>query len=188
MGEVGAGAGMRSGTGIGSRVSAGSVTGGGGGSAWLNGMMEIVGGDLAAFANVIHITGPGKMTDRLGSFGQNYVAVELLTNDMREAVAAADAVVCRAGMGTITELAARRKPAVVIPLPRSPQEANARALEEVGAAVVLRQGAVTPQELFEAIRGILVRDDRRDALSAAMNSVLRTDVASEIVSRLLTLK
>lgn len=163
------------------------VTGGGGGSAWLNGLMETIGADLAREANVIHITGPGKMTDALAGFGQNYLAVELLTTEMRDAMTAADVVVSRAGMGTITELAARRKPSVVIPLPNSPQEANARVLEAASAAIVLRQGATTPQEMLEAVRGLVTRFDRRSAFSEAIGTVLRTDVAAELVTRLRTL-
>lgn len=160
------------------------VTGGGGGSLWINGLMETIGGELAQSANVIHLTGPGKMTDALASLGGNYLAVELLTTEMRDAMAAADVVVSRAGMGTITELAARRKAAVVIPLPNSPQEANARVLETANAAIVLRQGSTTPQEMLEAIRGLVTRAERRAAFGEAMGAVLRTNVAAELVTRL----
>ncbi|NBS41540.1 UDP-N-acetylglucosamine--N-acetylmuramyl-(pentapeptide) pyrophosphoryl-undecaprenol N-acetylglucosamine transferase, partial [bacterium] len=111
-------------------------------------------------------------------------AVELLTTEMRDAMAAADVVVSRAGMGTITELAARRKPSVVIPLPNSPQEANARVLEAANAAIVLRQGATTPQEMLEAVRGLVAHADRRERLADAIAAVLRTNVAAELVMRL----
>lgn len=160
------------------------VFGGGGGSFWLNRMMETVGGDLVREANVIHLTGIGKVTEALEGFGSNYVVEELLTGGMAEALAASDVVVCRAGMGTITELAACRKPAIVVPLPNSPQEDNARALIDADAAMVLRQDATTPQEFLEAIRGLLHDGVRRHALSSAIASVLPTDVADIIVTRL----
>lgn len=161
--------------------------GGGGGSAWLNGQMEIVGEEMAREANVIHLTGLGKMTDRLASFGGTYRAEELLTARMADAMAAADVVVCRAGMGTITELSARQKAAVVVPLPNSPQEDNARVLETAQAAVVMRQGAATPQELLEAVLGLVRHSERRHALGGAMARVLPTDVADRLARHLLSL-
>jgi UDP-N-acetylglucosamine--N-acetylmuramyl-(pentapeptide) pyrophosphoryl-undecaprenol N-acetylglucosamine transferase len=160
------------------------VTGGGGGAAWINRTMETVGGELARLANVIHIVGPGKRSEALLGFGSNYVVEELLTGAMADALAAADMVVSRAGMGTITELAARRKPSVIVPLPNSPQEDNARALEDAGAAVVLRQGSVTPQEFLEAVLALLRDESRRRALSASIASLFPTDVAGRLVALL----
>ncbi|HEX3565061.1 MAG TPA: UDP-N-acetylglucosamine--N-acetylmuramyl-(pentapeptide) pyrophosphoryl-undecaprenol N-acetylglucosamine transferase, partial [Acidimicrobiales bacterium] len=54
--------------------------------------------------------------------------------------AAADIVVCRAGAMTVAELAVAGVPAILVPLPGAPgdhQSANARVLEQVGAAVLL---------------------------------------------------
>jgi len=163
------------------------IFGGGGGAGWFNGMMEIVGAEIVREANVIHLTGVGKLTERLEGFGKNYVVEQLLVGGMADAFAAADLVVCRAGMGTITELAAWRKPAIVIPLPDSPQEDNASALADAGAAMVLRQSSTTPQEFLEAIRGLLRDASRRQALSSAVSSVLPTDVAETLAVRLQSL-
>ncbi len=163
------------------------VTAGGGGSLWVNRQMETIGAELVRDANVIHLTGIGKLTDALQGFGTNYVVEELLTGGMADALAAADVVVCRAGMGTITELAAWRKPSIVVPLPDSPQEDNARVLADASAAMVLRQGATTPQEFLEAVLGLLRDDPRRRALSSAIASILPTDVAETLVARLQSL-
>lgn len=163
------------------------VFGGGGGSLWFNRMMETVGAELAADANVIHLTGLGKMSETLASLGRNYVAVELLTDGMADAFAAADVVACRAGMGTITELAASRKPAVVVPMPDSPQEDNARVLREANAAIVLRQGETTPQEFLEAVRGLLNDAPRRHALGDSVAVLLPTDVAERLAIHLRSL-
>jgi UDP-N-acetylglucosamine--N-acetylmuramyl-(pentapeptide) pyrophosphoryl-undecaprenol N-acetylglucosamine transferase len=160
------------------------VFGGGGGSAWLNGMMETIGAELVKDLNVIHVMGPGKLTEDLAALGKNYLAAELLVGEMADAFASADVVVCRAGTGTISELAARRKPAIIIPLPNSPQEDNARVLEEAQAAIVLRQDSITPQEMLEAVRSLIKDEIRQGRLSSAIASVLRTDVAEELVRRL----
>lgn len=160
------------------------VFGGGGGALFLNRLMETIGREVAETANVIHIVGTGKMTETLEQMGGRYVAVELLTDAMSAALDAADLVVCRAGMGTISELASRSTAAIVVPLPNSPQEDNALVLESNGAALVLRESATSPQEYLEAIRGLLRDDGRRRALGANLGGLLRTDVAATIVERL----
>ncbi len=160
------------------------VFGGGGGALFLNRLMETVGREIAETANVIHIVGIGKMTQALETMGDRYVAVELLTEAMSDALTAADLVVCRAGMGTISDLAARGKAAIVVPLPNSPQEDNARVLETGDAAVVLREDATSPQECLETIHGLLRDDDRRRSLGNNVRNLLRTDVAATLVDRL----
>lgn len=160
------------------------VFGGGGGALFLNRLMETIGREMAETANVIHIVGIGKMTPALETMGDRYVAVELLTEAMSDALTAADLVVCRAGMGTISDLAARGKPAIVVPLPNSPQEDNARVLETNDAALVLREPATSPQEYLEAIRGLLRDEGRRRELGENVRRLLRTDVAATIVERL----
>ena len=160
------------------------VFGGGGGALFLNRLMETVGREIAETANVIHIVGIGKMTQALETMGDRYVAVELLTDAMSDALTAADLVVCRAGMGTISDLAARGKAAIVVPLPNSPQEDNARVLEAGDAALVLREGGTSPQEFLEAVRGLLRDGTRRQSLGENVRKLLRTDVAGPLVDRL----
>ncbi len=160
------------------------VFGGGGGAAFLNRLMETIGREIVETANVIHIVGIGKMTEGIESMGERYVAVELLTEAMSDALDAADLVVCRAGMGTISDLSARGKAAIIVPLPNSPQEDNALVLEANGAALILRESATSPQEYLEAIRGLLRDDARRRTLGTNISQLLRTDVAATIVERL----
>ena len=160
------------------------VFGGGGGALFLNRMMEAVGHEIAETANVIHIVGTGKMTHALERMGEGYLSVELLTNSMSDALEAADLVVCRAGMGTISDLAARGKAAIVVPMPNSPQEDNARVLASGDGAVVLREGSTSPQEFLGMVRGLLRDDVRRRVLGENARRLLRTDVAGTIVGRL----
>ena len=59
---------------------------------------------------------------------------------MEKGYAATDLVVCRAGAGTVAELACQRKPAILIPYPHATgrhQDANARLLARSGAARVV---------------------------------------------------
>jgi UDP-N-acetylglucosamine--N-acetylmuramyl-(pentapeptide) pyrophosphoryl-undecaprenol N-acetylglucosamine transferase len=56
--------------------------------------------------------------------------------------AAADLVVCRAGAMTVSELAATGTPAILVPLERVGQGANAAALTDAGAGIVVSQREV----------------------------------------------
>lgn len=75
-------------------------------------------------------------------------------DDMSGAYGWADLVVCRAGALTVAELCAAGLPAVLVPYPSAVddhQAANARALVEAGAALLLRESALTPARLAAAI-------------------------------------
>lgn len=157
------------------------VFGGGTGAMWINHMMEEIGPSLMQQANVIHITGHGKLTAKLQNIGSRYHATEFLSEGMSDAYAAADVIVSRAGMGTITELSAWGKPSVLIPLPHSPQEANARILKDTQAAIVLEQETTTVGDLKAAILNLLEDTKRRDQVSRRIADVLPTDVAESLV-------
>ena len=86
-------------------------------------------------------------------------------------------------MGSLTELAALAKPAVVIPLPHSAQEGNARAAQE--ACVVLDQDSTQSGDLLAAIVDLLDHPDRRVQLGKKMSALLRTDVSHELARMLL---
>lgn len=152
------------------------IFGGGTGARWMNEAIGVIAPELCARANVIHLTGKGKTI--AGVDCQNYFVREFLDADMADALTLADVVVCRAGMGTLTELAALAKAAVVIPLPHSPQEANAREVED--ACVVLDQSRVTTAGLLTTIVDLLDRPDRRKTLGLIMSSKLRTRIVDEL--------
>ncbi len=156
------------------------VFGGGTGAVWLNRLVQDIVPKLVQQANVIHITGKGK--NQTGFEHQNYYACEFLDKDMADAYALTDLVVCRAGLGTITELSALAKPAIFIPLPRSAQETNARMVES--SSLVLDQTDVTPELLFETILDLLHDKTRLLELGEKLHRVLRTDVADELVDLL----
>lgn len=88
---------------------------------------------------VIHLTGKGKVGEPLR--GKGMVQKEFcLPEEMRTLYGAADLVVMRAGLGAISEAVTLRKPMVLIPLPGSAQEANARVFADAGGALVIPQG------------------------------------------------
>ncbi len=158
------------------------VFGGGGGARWLNHLMKDIWKDLSNFANVIHVTGKGKGIANESSVAHHYHVAEYLADEMKDALALADLVVCRAGTGTITELAALHKAAILIPLPHHTQIANAGAVSN--AALVLDQNKITSEDVLNEIRLLLVDDVRRETMGKSIHTLLKTDVASEIIDLL----
>ncbi|MBI2475373.1 UDP-N-acetylglucosamine--N-acetylmuramyl-(pentapeptide) pyrophosphoryl-undecaprenol N-acetylglucosamine transferase [Candidatus Uhrbacteria bacterium] len=153
------------------------VFGGGTGAEWLNEQIFEIAPQLCQKANVLHITGFRKRGELTSVSG--YVVVESLGKEMADAYAVADLIVARAGMGTIAELSALRKPAILIPLPNSLQEDNAKALRD--SARILDQENTTSEILLSEIRLLLDDPQAREQYSSRISSVLRTDVAGDII-------
>lgn len=160
------------------------VIGGGTGAASINEMMAIIGPELSERANVLHLTGKGKLRESLKTIGENYTALEFLEEGMADAYALSDVVVARAGMGTIAELVALKKPTVLIPIPHSHQEANARALEERGAAIVVKH--LTPQTLLQAIEKVLSDKNKQRELSENIGTLFPLNADERMVDDILS--
>jgi UDP-N-acetylglucosamine--N-acetylmuramyl-(pentapeptide) pyrophosphoryl-undecaprenol N-acetylglucosamine transferase len=106
---------------------------------------------------------------------------------MPHVLAAATIVVSRAGMGTLTELAALRKPTIVVPLPGSHQWANARAFARIGAIEVADQDALTSDLLAQRVLNLLDDTPRRAVLSEAIGASMPGGAADQIAALLLSL-
>jgi UDP-N-acetylglucosamine--N-acetylmuramyl-(pentapeptide) pyrophosphoryl-undecaprenol N-acetylglucosamine transferase len=75
-------------------------------------------------------------------------------DDMAQAYAQADVVVCRAGATSVAEIAAAGVASVLVPYPHAVddhQTTNARLLADAGAAVLLPQSQLTPERLARLI-------------------------------------
>jgi len=136
--------------------------------------------------HVIHATGPRQLSEvrRLLAAhdpGDRYRAEGYLEN-LPEAIAAADLVVSRAG-GSVFELAAIGRPAILVPYPHATadhQAKNARWLAEAGAAVVLPDGDCTGEQL-RALAGALLADRHRlGAMAEASRAAGRPDAADRV--------
>ena len=131
------------------------VTGGSQGSRRLNQAVEEAWPLLAAMQTgvyLIHQTGKSDYDAVLTNFRAARIAGQVLPfiADMPEAFSQADVVVCRAGAGTVSELAAAGKPSILVPFPFAAddhQMHNAKALEKIGAAVVIRDQEMSGSRL-----------------------------------------
>lgn len=104
-------------------------------------------------------------------------------DDMPGLYARADVVVTRAGAVTVAELAVSATPAVVVPLPGAPsdhQHANGRALEAVGAAVVVPDGECDGARLARELDALLGDPGRLAAMRTAAATLARPDAAARV--------
>lgn len=156
------------------------VFGGGSGASALNQLITENLESLTKVVQILHSTGPGKMTTRSSG---NYHALEFIEN-MPMAYAAADIVLARAGIGTLTELALVERPSIIVPMPETHQELNAFALYHSQAALVLDQVQITPQVLIEAIRKIMFNPSYAKSLTANMSQLFPKQANEKIVELL----
>lgn len=156
------------------------VFGGGTGALAINRAVEVVLAELTKEHALIHSTGKGKAI-KTRSRGYHHFDV-MDEQQMLDAYAVADLIVARAGMGTLSELSALSKPAIIIPIPATHQEANAKMLEE-GIEIVEQRGTDFPERLKQTIRALLRDEKKRTQLGRKLHGLLPTDDGSELAER-----
>ena len=105
--------------------------------------------------------------------------------DMAEAYAWADLVVCRAGALTVAELCAAGLPAVFVPYPAAVddhQTANARPMAAAGAAAIIQEADLTPESLADVLRGWLRSRDELATLAGKARALATPDALDRITS------
>lgn len=165
------------------------IVGGGTGALKINQMVVGALPELLNFCQVIHITGAGKKLPPLAIKEKEelYHPFEFIMSEMPDALAVADIVITRAGLGFLTELAALGKPTIIIPIPKSHQEDNARYFCERGAAICLQQNSISSQSLAVDIQELLLDSESLSYLRRAMNDIYNPQATDLIVSQILEL-
>lgn len=99
-----------------------------------------------------------------------------------DAYAASHLVVARAGALTCAELVTWGLPAVLVPLPIAGghQTHNARVLEELGVAVVVRDHELSGERLAQLIIELVDDPQRRDRMAQASRALARPDAARAV--------
>jgi len=112
----------------------------------------------------------------------------LKENELREAYAAADLIVGRAGSGTIFEIAAWGKPSILIPLPEAAQNhqfKNAYALAQRGATMVIEEINFTPGFFLERIKYLFSHPSEMEKMRNSAREFSKRRAAKIIASYLL---
>ena len=106
------------------------------------------------------------------------------------AYAASDIAVCRAGSGTVAELAHVGLPAILVPYPSAAhdhQSFNAQALVDTGGALMLRNDEVSAQRLDELLEPVLSDPAALAKMAAAVHQPVHTNAAAELAGWVLQL-
>jgi UDP-N-acetylglucosamine--N-acetylmuramyl-(pentapeptide) pyrophosphoryl-undecaprenol N-acetylglucosamine transferase len=161
------------------------VTGGATGAVALNDLIASAKTKILEFAQIIHITGKGKSSLTTVSPNQvnDYQVFELLSPaDIFQLMAAADLVISRCGLATLTELCELSKPAILIPIPKSQQEDNAVIFKRLHAAVVLSQAELSAVDFVTEIKNTLTNQELRIKLGANISKVMKRNASETMVA------
>ena len=144
---------------------------------------------VRAFADapyrVLHVAGRRDFRE-LTAPGPHYVLRDYVV-PFGKALAAADIAVARAG-GSVFELAQYALPSILIPYPYASgdhQTANARWMEQSGAAAVLPDAELTPERLRGAVDALAGDEGRRREMAAAAASLARPEAARTVAREVL---
>jgi len=147
-----------------------------GGSLGAKALNEIVPQALARIPEaerpvVTHQSGAAQIDALRAAYAAAGVAATLVPfiDDMASALAEADAIVCRAGASTVTEIAAVGAAAVFVPFPHAVddhQSTNARFLVDAGGGWLVQQSDLTPESLAE----MLLNMERQTLMDKALKA------------------
>jgi UDP-N-acetylglucosamine--N-acetylmuramyl-(pentapeptide) pyrophosphoryl-undecaprenol N-acetylglucosamine transferase len=136
---------------------------------------------------VLHLAGTRDYDELRGRVSRPDYRLFAFTEEFGAALGASDLALARAG-GSVWELAAAGKPAVLVPglfATGDHQTKNASYFEQGGGAVVLREDELA--SAAEVIRSLLDDPGRLAEMSTAMTRLARPDAADEIAEELLVL-
>lgn len=166
------------------------IVGGGQGAEKINQVVLEVLPQLLSKYQIVHQTGAGKAIDQeinnlydrqtLKSVAQNYRGYEFLGQEIFDAYALADLVVCRSGLGTLTELSALGKAAILIPIPGH-QEKNAQYFAKDNTAKILWQADVTKENLVDKINQLMNTPSDLQQLSRNIATMMDKQAADKYV-------
>jgi UDP-N-acetylglucosamine--N-acetylmuramyl-(pentapeptide) pyrophosphoryl-undecaprenol N-acetylglucosamine transferase len=166
------------------------VLGGSQGARGVNALVPAAAARLAAeavAARFVHQSGDAEREAVAEAYRRAGAAAEVhaFLDPMGERYAAADLVVARAGAGTVAEIAANGRPAILVPYPHAAahhQHANAGWLVSAGGALLVEETAPdAPVALARAVAGLAADRGRLRAMAAASRRVGVRDAAARIV-------
>jgi UDP-N-acetylglucosamine--N-acetylmuramyl-(pentapeptide) pyrophosphoryl-undecaprenol N-acetylglucosamine transferase len=150
--------------------------------------------DLSKMVQVLHITGKDHYENAVrlaAEYGfksgrHRYFAAPFLDREeMADAYAVADIVVSRSGANSITEIAATKKVAILVPLVSSAndhQRMNAFEIAKIGGALVMEESNLGGNLLIEKIDELLHTKELRKQMQEKVAAFYHPDAAKKIVA------
>jgi UDP-N-acetylglucosamine--N-acetylmuramyl-(pentapeptide) pyrophosphoryl-undecaprenol N-acetylglucosamine transferase len=142
--------------------------------------------------HVLHLCGRrdhDELRARLGAapHPDGYTLIGYEPGGLGEVLAASDLVLGRSG-GSIFEVAAAGRPAILVPYPHATadhQTANAAWMERAGAAIAIADGELDAERLASEVAALLGDPERLAAMSAASRALAKPDAARRIADEVL---
>lgn len=159
-------------------------------------------GDFLPVTQIFHQTGKKNYEQVFNEFlvlsrempkelSNRYRAIGFFEKDIRIALTAADIVVSRAGASGIFEIAAFRKPSILIPLPRAAgnhQLNNALEYEKTGATIVFEEDNLLPKLFINRIGKLFSDSKELIRMSKAAEVFYMPGAALNLANIILTIK
>jgi UDP-N-acetylglucosamine--N-acetylmuramyl-(pentapeptide) pyrophosphoryl-undecaprenol N-acetylglucosamine transferase len=138
----------------------------------------------------IHLAGQADFDRVNAAYAASGVSCKVLSfcERMEIAIAAATAVINRAGASSLAEIAALRVPAILVPYPAATdnhQFHNAKEFEKSGAAVLIEQNNATTQILVHRLSPLLKDNHVREKMSTALSAWHVADAVDKISATIL---
>jgi UDP-N-acetylglucosamine--N-acetylmuramyl-(pentapeptide) pyrophosphoryl-undecaprenol N-acetylglucosamine transferase len=107
--------------------------------------------------------------------------------NMPRLMACADAVICRAGAMTLTEVAMMRKPSILIPSPNvtdNHQYKNAKVLSDASAAVLIEESELTDEVILNEVTRLYESTEYRNKMAENVSNFAIKDTNKSIYTEI----
>ncbi|MFA5962163.1 MAG: undecaprenyldiphospho-muramoylpentapeptide beta-N-acetylglucosaminyltransferase [Parcubacteria group bacterium] len=136
------------------------------------------------FENVVHMA--GELGFKAGREG--YYPIAFIKENIEDVLAVADLVISRGSATTISEIAANKKPAILIPLETSAsdhQRMNAYSLARIGGCIVMEESNMGEHMLLEKIDELMENEALREKLAENIATFYHPDATEKIAQGIL---
>nr|WP_040849213.1 undecaprenyldiphospho-muramoylpentapeptide beta-N-acetylglucosaminyltransferase [Thiofilum flexile] len=134
-----------------------------------------------------HQAGAKHSADAEQSYSKAQVEAKVLPfiENMAEAYAWADVVICRAGALTVAELASAGVPAILVPYPHAVddhQTGNAHYLSDAGAALLMPQSTLTAEQLAEKLTYFTKQREALIAMATQARALAKPKATAQVAA------
>lgn len=173
--------------------------------------LVVIGGSLGAriFAEIIpeavkqldaevraklHITQQAR-PDQIASLRAAYEAANIKADiasfyhDIASLYEECDLIISRSGASSVSEIAAAGRASILVPFAKAMddhQTGNAKALDDIGGAVMLSEANFTPDILSQTLSDILASDKKRTEMAHKTSQLANPDASQNIASLLMS--
>jgi UDP-N-acetylglucosamine--N-acetylmuramyl-(pentapeptide) pyrophosphoryl-undecaprenol N-acetylglucosamine transferase len=134
---------------------------------------------------ILHQTGEREYNAVQAAYSQAQVSAEVspFIENMADAFARADLVLCRSGASTVAEIAAAGKAAIFVPFPQAAddhQRRNAEALVNAGAGAMIPEAELTTERLIATVSDLLNQPQHLTEMGRAARALSHPEAAKQI--------